>query len=67
MKYEPETVGDRVLIHVKRVYVTQTNAAKAWGISLCYLNQVVHGKRPPPQVVLDALGLEWRLVPKEAA
>lgn len=64
MKYLPETTLDHVVIHIKANYRNQSAAASAWGISPGYLSAVLHGQRPIPAVVLDAIGLEWRLVPK---
>ena len=37
---------------------TQKNAARELGVSLSYLNQVLHGRREPAGKLLEAIGLE---------
>lgn len=64
MKYIPETALDHVLVHIKANYKNQAAAAKAWGLGVSYLSLILHGHRPIPNVVLEAIGWEWRLMPK---
>jgi hypothetical protein len=65
VKFIPETALDHLVLHVKQNYRTQTAAAHAWGVSPQYLNAVITGNRPIPEKLLDVIGWEWRLVPKE--
>lgn len=57
MKFEPETIGDRVLLHCKSKYRTQAKAAEALGVSCAHINAVIHGRKNPPQKILDDMGL----------
>lgn len=56
MKYAPETIGDVVWAHVRQSYGAQKNAAAAWGCSISFVNQVVHGERKPNAAMLAAIG-----------
>ena len=37
---------------------SQTALARQWGVSIPYLNDVLHGRRDPGVSILTALGLE---------
>ena len=69
MRQQPETIGEVILLYVKRVYGTQVEASLRWSCSPTFLNQVIKGERRPTQQMLDAIQYRhvetW--VPRDAA
>ena len=52
---------DQLMKHIRRELAaagSQTALARKWGISIPYLNDVLHGRREPGESILDALDLE---------
>lgn len=53
-----EEVAALLRRHVKKVYGTQAEAARAWGVSSCFVSAMCCGDKPPPAYVLGELGLQ---------
>ena len=46
--------------HIARKYKTQKTAAAAWGCSPAFVSEVVKGKKPPTDVMLE--DAEFRMI-----
>ena len=55
MKLIPETLADRIALHVREKYRTHSAAGAAWGVTRNYVCMVTKGKRRPNQTMLDDL------------
>jgi hypothetical protein len=61
----PVTAVDHIRVYIKQHFKNQTAAAKAWGIGVSHMSAILHGYHGIPPQILEAIGWEWRLVPKE--
>lgn len=53
-----EEIREKLREHIKQKYVTQLQAAKAWGCSASFVNVVFLGMRDPPPIMLKEMGYE---------
>lgn len=56
MRESPETIGDAILLYVRKHYGSQSAAAIAWHCSPAMLSEVVRGTRRPTERMLSAIG-----------
>lgn len=56
MRESPETIGDAILLYVRKHYGSQSAAAIAWHCSPTMLSEVVRGTRRPTERMLSAIG-----------
>ena len=54
----PNEMRVRLLQHIRKHYRFQIRAAKDWGIKGQYLSAVLHGRQPPSEKILKAVGFE---------
>jgi len=47
---------ERLLIHIRRKYGRQQDAAEAWGVSAVFVSLVLSGKKSPNKTMLEELG-----------
>lgn len=59
MRQQPETIGDVILLYVKKNYGTQAAAAIAWHCSTTMLSEVIRGTRRPTERMLAAIGYRY--------
>ena len=60
----PGEMRVRLLQHIRKHYRFQTRAAKDWGVQDQYLSAVLHGRNPPSDKILNAVGFERVVVYK---
>lgn len=56
--WDKDDITSHIRDHIENVFHTQKSAAKAYGVSASYLNDVLEGRRRPGKKILDALGFK---------
>lgn len=54
--FTAEEVGEQILELAENLHGTQSAAAKAWGVSPQFLNDIIRGRRAPSRRIMYLLG-----------